>query len=203
MHAADKIEQLHRFPRFYCRNNEIERQLQDQYINELRQQVRFRLIVCPNLAEIILLLFHLLFNILISFFTVIIFDQVSLLMTNLESLPVSRGSEKSYPLRFTRLPTSAMSMLDQASEDDNTLSKSDVQLSFTLEVRRSILVLIRGSSTLFLPHFRWSSLRCKAWSPSLTIKSSTAPWKWRAAKNFRLTKQKHLNQCMYFSRCQI
>lgn len=50
-------------------------------------------------------------------------------MNNLESLPVSRGSSG----RNYHLPGSKLSSLDSTEED--TLSKADVILQFTLEVQ--------------------------------------------------------------------
>uniref|UniRef100_H2Z3C0 Calcium-dependent secretion activator 1 n=1 Tax=Ciona savignyi TaxID=51511 RepID=H2Z3C0_CIOSA len=72
-------------------------------------------------------------------------SQVNLLMANLESLPVSRGSnDKSYPLRGLRRMQAPISM-DQPNEDDVALSKADVILQFTLEV---VVVEVQGLKSL-------------------------------------------------------
>lgn len=58
-------------------------------------------------------------------------SSVNLLMANLESMPVSKGGEfKLQKLKRGHNP----SIMDMGQEDENTLSKSDVVLSFTLEV---------------------------------------------------------------------
>ncbi|XP_078487946.1 calcium-dependent secretion activator 1-like isoform X2 [Ciona intestinalis] len=73
-------------------------------------------------------------------------SQVNLLMANLESLPVSRGSnDKSYPLRGLRRMQAPISMVDQSNEDDTPLSKADVILQFTLEV---VVIEVQGLKSL-------------------------------------------------------
>ncbi|KAK1799536.1 hypothetical protein P4O66_000418 [Electrophorus voltai] len=58
-------------------------------------------------------------------------SSVNLLMANLESMPVSKGGEfKLQKLKRGHNP----SVIDMGQEDENQLSKSDVVLSFTLEV---------------------------------------------------------------------
>ncbi|XP_055016743.1 calcium-dependent secretion activator 1 isoform X5 [Boleophthalmus pectinirostris] len=58
-------------------------------------------------------------------------SSVNLLMANLESMPVSKGGD--FKLQKLKRGHNA-SIMDMGQEDENTLSKSDVVLSFTLEV---------------------------------------------------------------------
>lgn len=60
-------------------------------------------------------------------------SSVNQLMANLESMPVSKGGE--FKLQKLKRGHNT-SIIDMGQEDENTLSKSDVVLSFTLEVRR-------------------------------------------------------------------
>lgn len=68
-------------------------------------------------------------------------SSVNLLMANLESMPVSKGGE--FKLQKLKRGHNT-SIMDMGQEDENTLSKSDVVLSFTLEVRG----LVSASSSL-------------------------------------------------------
>lgn len=58
-------------------------------------------------------------------------SSVNLLMANLESMPVSKGGE--FKLQKLKRGHNT-SIIDMGQEDENQLSKSDVVLSFTLEV---------------------------------------------------------------------
>lgn len=62
-------------------------------------------------------------------------SSVNLLMANLESMPVSKGGE--FKLQKLKRGHNT-SIMDMGQEDENTLSKSDVVLSFSLEVGRPI-----------------------------------------------------------------
>lgn len=59
-------------------------------------------------------------------------SSVNQLMANLESMPVSKGGE--FKLQKLKRGHNT-SIIDMGQEDENQLSKSDVVLSFTLEVR--------------------------------------------------------------------
>ncbi|KAM8913796.1 calcium-dependent secretion activator 1 isoform 1-T1 [Spinachia spinachia] len=69
-------------------------------------------------------------------------SSVNLLMANLESMPVSKGGE--FKLQKLKRGHNA-SIMDMGQEDENTLSKSDVVLSFTLEV---VIVEVQGLRSL-------------------------------------------------------
>ncbi|KAJ7998946.1 hypothetical protein DPEC_G00210270 [Dallia pectoralis] len=69
-------------------------------------------------------------------------SSVNLLMANLESMPVSKGGE--FKLQKLKRGHNA-SIIDMGQEDENTLSKSDVVLSFTLEV---VIVEVQGLKSL-------------------------------------------------------
>lgn len=58
-------------------------------------------------------------------------SSVNQLMANLESMPVSKGGE--FKLQKLKRGHNT-SIIDMGQEDENQLSKSDVVLSFTLEV---------------------------------------------------------------------
>lgn len=58
-------------------------------------------------------------------------SSVNLLMANLESMPVSKGGE--FKLQKLKRSHNA-SIIDMGEESENQLSKSDVLLSFSLEV---------------------------------------------------------------------
>lgn len=58
-------------------------------------------------------------------------SSVNQLMANLESMPVSKGGE--FKLQKLKRGHNT-SIIDMGQEDENTLSKSDVVLSFSLEV---------------------------------------------------------------------
>lgn len=60
--------------------------------------------------------------------------SVNQLMANLESMPVSKGGE--FKLQKLKRGHNT-SIIDMGQEDENTLSKSDVVLSFNLEVLHS------------------------------------------------------------------
>ena len=62
-------------------------------------------------------------------------SSVNLLMANLESLPVSKGGPEFKLQKLKRSQNSAF--LDMGDENEIQLSKSDVVLSFTLEVSGS------------------------------------------------------------------
>uniref|UniRef100_A0A4W4EYX7 Ca2+-dependent activator protein for secretion a n=1 Tax=Electrophorus electricus TaxID=8005 RepID=A0A4W4EYX7_ELEEL len=69
-------------------------------------------------------------------------SSVNLLMANLESMPVSKGGEfKLQKLKRGHNP----SVIDMGQEDENQLSKSDVVLSFTLEV---VIMEVQGLKSL-------------------------------------------------------
>lgn len=59
-------------------------------------------------------------------------SSVNLLMANLESMPVSKGGE--FKLQKLKRSHNA-SIIDMGEESENQLSKSDVVLSFSLEVK--------------------------------------------------------------------
>lgn len=59
-------------------------------------------------------------------------SSVNQLMANLESMPVSKGGE--FKLQKLKRGHNT-SIIDMGQEDENQLSKSDVVLSFTLEVQ--------------------------------------------------------------------
>lgn len=61
-------------------------------------------------------------------------SSVNLLMANLESMPVSKGGE--FKLQKLKRSHNA-SIIDMGEESENQLSKSDVVLSFSLEVKSS------------------------------------------------------------------
>ncbi|XP_031680881.1 calcium-dependent secretion activator 1 isoform X5 [Oncorhynchus kisutch] len=69
-------------------------------------------------------------------------SSVNLLMANLESMPVSKGGE--FKLQKLKRGHNT-SIIDMGQEDENTLSKSDVVLSFTLEV---VIVEVQGLKSL-------------------------------------------------------
>ncbi|XP_068449506.1 calcium-dependent secretion activator 1 isoform X5 [Clinocottus analis] len=69
-------------------------------------------------------------------------SSVNLLMANLESMPVSKGGE--FKLQKLKRGHNA-SIMDMGQEDENTLSKSDVVLSFTLEV---VIMEVQGLRSL-------------------------------------------------------
>ncbi|XP_071398566.1 calcium-dependent secretion activator 1-like, partial [Centroberyx affinis] len=69
-------------------------------------------------------------------------SSVNLLMANLESMPVSKGGE--FKLQKLKRGHNT-SIMDMGQEDENTLSKSDVVLSFTLEV---VIVEVQGLKSL-------------------------------------------------------
>lgn len=68
-------------------------------------------------------------------------SSVNLLMANLESMPVSKGGE--FKLQKLRRGHNT-SIMDMGQEDENQLSKSDVVLSFTLEVRQPCGISVGG-----------------------------------------------------------
>ncbi|XP_034724837.1 calcium-dependent secretion activator 1 isoform X3 [Etheostoma cragini] len=69
-------------------------------------------------------------------------SSVNLLMANLESMPVAKGGE--FKLQKLKRGHNA-SIMDMGQEDENTLSKSDVVLSFTLEV---VIMEVQGLKSL-------------------------------------------------------
>ncbi|XP_068599048.1 calcium-dependent secretion activator 1 [Brachionichthys hirsutus] len=69
-------------------------------------------------------------------------SSVNLLMANLESMPVSKGGE--FKLQKLKRGHNT-SIMDMGQEDENTLSKSDVVLSFTLEV---VILEVQGLKSL-------------------------------------------------------
>ncbi|XP_067444611.1 calcium-dependent secretion activator 1 isoform X2 [Thunnus thynnus] len=69
-------------------------------------------------------------------------SSVNLLMANLESMPVSKGGE--FKLQKLKRGHNT-SIMDMGQEDENTLSKSDVVLSFTLEV---VIMEVHGLKSL-------------------------------------------------------
>ncbi|KAM6979766.1 calcium-dependent secretion activator 1 isoform 4-T4 [Aplochiton taeniatus] len=68
--------------------------------------------------------------------------SVNQLMANLESMPVSKGGE--FKLQKLKRGHNT-SIIDMGQEDENTLSKSDVVLSFTLEV---VIMEVQGLKSL-------------------------------------------------------
>lgn len=64
-------------------------------------------------------------------------SSVNQLMANLESMPVSKGGE--FKLQKLKRGHNT-SIIDMGQEDENQLSKSDVVLSFTLEVQDDDIV---------------------------------------------------------------
>lgn len=70
--------------------------------------------------------------------------SVNLLMGNLESLPVSKAGPDFKLQKLKRSPINS-SFLDMVDENEIMLSKSEVVLSFTLEVSRVMLLLRRRS----------------------------------------------------------
>ncbi|KAM4881689.1 calcium-dependent secretion activator 1 isoform 2-T2 [Thomomys bottae] len=69
-------------------------------------------------------------------------SSVNLLMANLESMPVSKGGE--FKLQKLKRSHNA-SIIDMGEESENQLSKSDVVLSFSLEV---VIVEVQGLKSL-------------------------------------------------------
>ncbi|XP_051803957.1 calcium-dependent secretion activator 1 isoform X2 [Acanthochromis polyacanthus] len=69
-------------------------------------------------------------------------SSVNLLMANLESMPVSKGGE--FKLQKLKRGHNT-SIMDMGQEDENTLSRSDVVLSFTLEV---VIMEVQGLKSL-------------------------------------------------------
>ncbi|XP_028261930.1 calcium-dependent secretion activator 1 [Parambassis ranga] len=69
-------------------------------------------------------------------------SSVNLLMANLESMPVSKGGE--FKLQKLKRGHNT-SIMDMGQEDENILSKSDVVLSFTLEV---VIMEVQGLKSL-------------------------------------------------------
>ncbi|XP_016536111.1 calcium-dependent secretion activator 1 isoform X4 [Poecilia formosa] len=69
-------------------------------------------------------------------------SSVNLLMANLESMPVSKGGE--FKLQKLKRGHNT-SIMDMGQEDENLLSKSDVVLSFTLEV---VIMEVQGLKSL-------------------------------------------------------
>lgn len=67
-------------------------------------------------------------------------SSVNQLMANLESMPVSKGGE--FKLQKLKRGHNT-SIIDMGQEDENTLSKSDVVLSFTLEVGMTLHKTLR------------------------------------------------------------
>lgn len=62
-------------------------------------------------------------------------SSVNLLMANLESMPVSKGGSEFKLQKLKRSHNT--SIIDMGEENENQLSKSDVVLSFSLEVTAS------------------------------------------------------------------
>ncbi|KAF7459550.1 Hypothetical predicted protein [Marmota monax] len=69
-------------------------------------------------------------------------SSVNLLMANLESMPVSKGGE--FKLQKLKRSHNA-SIIDMGEESENQLSKSDVVLSFSLEV---VIMEVQGLKSL-------------------------------------------------------
>uniref|UniRef100_A0A673I554 Calcium-dependent secretion activator 1-like n=1 Tax=Sinocyclocheilus rhinocerous TaxID=307959 RepID=A0A673I554_9TELE len=78
-------------------------------------------------------------------------SSVNQLMANLESMPVSKGGE--FKLQKLKRGHNT-SIIDMGQEDENQLSKSDVVLSFTLEVRT---VLKLNRSLVFMCVLSWGT----------------------------------------------
>lgn len=78
-------------------------------------------------------------------------SSVNLLMANLESLPVSKGGPEFKLQKLKRSQNSAF--LDIGDENEIQLSKSDVVLSFTLEVSDFTRSSLLTAKTTLQDHF--------------------------------------------------
>ncbi|CAJ0946782.1 unnamed protein product [Ranitomeya imitator] len=89
--------------------------------------------------------------------------SVNLLMANLESLPVSKGGPEFKLQKLKRSTNSGF--LDIGDESEVQLSKSDVVLSFTLEIRRTFRFwrLEKTSTVTFF------CLRRKSWKGQIRL----------------------------------
>lgn len=89
-------------------------------------------------------------------------SSVNQLMANLESMPVSKGGE--FKLQKLKRGHNT-SIIDMGQEDENQLSKSDVVLSFTLEVktvlafRESISFVLKARLQYSMPFHRAQGIK--------------------------------------------
>lgn len=89
-------------------------------------------------------------------------SSVNQLMANLESMPVSKGGE--FKLQKLKRGHNT-SIIDMGQEDENQLSKSDVVLSFTLEVktvpafRQCISFVLKGRVQYSMPFHRAQGMK--------------------------------------------